>query len=58
LETLVRSHTQSLELFNLAGTIVRDLWDCRKKCSEERRAALKLEAAGMDKRSTSLNARS
>ncbi len=50
LEALVRSLTPSRELVNLVGTIFRDLWDRRDKEAKDRRAALKLEAAGVDKK--------
>ncbi len=50
LETLVRSLTPSAELVNLVRAIFRDLWDRRATKSKEHRAALKLEAAGVDRK--------
>ena len=50
LETLVRSLTPAHELIQLAAAMFRDLWDRRAKDAKERRAALKLETAAVEKK--------
>ena len=50
LKVLIQSLTPSKDLISLAATIFRDLWDRRTHESRERRAALKTEANGVDKK--------
>ena len=50
LETLVRSLTPARELVQLASAMFRDLWDRRSREGKERRTALKLEKAEVEKK--------
>ena len=44
------SHTPSRELAEFASAMFPDLWDRRTKGTKERRAALKLDTAGVEKK--------
>ncbi|MBZ9650170.1 recombinase family protein [Sphingobium sp. 3R8] len=50
LEALVSSLTPARELVQLASAMFRDLWDRRAKEAKERRTALKLETAAVEKK--------
>ncbi len=54
LEALVRSLTPSHELVALATGMFRNLWEGRSKGAKERRAALKLETAAVEKKISQL----
>ena len=54
LEALVRSLTPARELVDLASAIFRDLWDRRAKDTRDRRTALKLEVAAVEKKISQL----